>query len=192
MLQNLIVIAKHGDQYIDGCLESLGAKYPIQVIDTKDGGHPTGAYLKAYREYPAKNYLFIQDSMQALQADYLEPFIEKMPEHGAVAWGLFPMAFDSREQVDWVESHYDGVAPEFGIFGPIFYTSRDSLKTLEDRGLLPPIPKDKLQAQGTERMWAWAFQNAELPVESVGGIWSPDAMSNGAYPPFRKIFGGRV
>ena len=45
MLQEVIIVAKFGEQYIDSCLESLGDKYPVFVMDTSEGGHPSGAVM---------------------------------------------------------------------------------------------------------------------------------------------------
>lgn len=191
MLQNLVVIAAYDKQFIEGCLESLGSKYKVVVMDTSQGGHPTGAYIRAFRQYPAKNYLFMQDSMLAKQFDYLQPFIDKKPHKGAAAWCLFHMSFDTAQQEEWAWSLYAEDPPEYGIFGPIFYMSRKDLLDLENRGLLPPIPTNKLEAQTTERMWAWALKNAGMELTSVCGMWDHDAIARGDYPVFKKVFAGR-
>lgn len=190
MIEALVVIAKYGDDYIDACLESLGDKYPIKVMDTTAGGHPTGAYLRAYKQYPAESYFFMQDSMIALQKDYLEPFRKLMPDEGAVAWAYFDMKFDDNEQRELFDRHYSGELAKRGIFGPIFYTNRKSLDKLERLGLLPPIPINKIEAQGTERMWAQAFKNADMEVRAFQNR-NREKMRRGSFPVFRKVFGGR-
>jgi len=58
-------------------------------------------------------------------------------------------------------------------------------------GLFPTTPQDKLQAQGTERAWAWAFKQAGLPVVSMD-MWDKSRMESGQYPVFRKVWGGRT
>lgn len=191
MLQNLVVVAAYDKQFIDSCLKSLGNKYPVLVMDTSSGGHPTGAYLRAYQEHPAKHYLFIQDSMVALVPNYVEPFAALMPKRGAVAWGLFKQGFDTGEQDTWAHTLYEGEYPGVGIFGPIFYTSRESLQELDKKGLLPPVPRNKAEAQTCERLWSWAFYNAGMKLESVGGWWDDGCMKNGTYPVFQKTFAGR-
>lgn len=190
MLQDLVIIAKHGNTHIDGCLQSLGNKYPIEVIDTAAGGHPTGAYLKAINQFKAKNYFFMQDSMYALQKDYLEPFKKICPDKGAVAWGFFDFSYDDTRQREWLEAQYSGQHPRLGIFGPVFYASRASLLRLKRLNLLPLVPTNKLEAQGTERAWAWAFTLADIPVVAIR-MWDKEMMKNGSYPIFRKEFANR-
>lgn len=185
----LVVIAKFDDRYIDRCLASLGDKYPIKIIDTSSGGHPTGAYIKAYKEYPAKNYLFMQDSMFALQPDYVEPFASQ--DADVVAWTLFRQGFDTAEQEAWATEYYKSDYPGVGIFGPVFYTSRKVMQKLDEMNLLPPIPKNKAEAQTTERMWSWAVYKAGLTLGSAAGFWDKDRMITGTFPIFRKIFGNR-
>ncbi len=190
-LENIVVIAAYDDRYIDACLASLGTKYRGVVIDTSKGGYTTGAYIEAYREYEADNYFFMQDTMFAKQPDYLQPFIDKKPEHGAVAWCLFHMSFDTSHQEERTREIYGDDLPDYGIFGPVFYVSRKDMETLDEKGLLPPIPRNKLEAQTTERMWACAFKNAGMEVTSVGGLWDHDAMARGDYMVFGKTFAGR-
>ncbi len=188
-----IVVAAYDRQYIDDCLKSLGEKYPVIVMDTSGGGHPTGAYIRFYRDYPEyDNFLFIQDSMRALVPDVVEPFAKLMPKRGAVAWCYFKQGFDTAAQEDWAKSFYKGPYPGIGIFGPIFYTNRATLQELEKRNLLPPIPKNKAEAQTTERMWSWSLFEAGMKLSAVGGLWDNTRMAEGSYPVFKKIWGGRA
>lgn len=188
---NLVVVAAYDKQYIDGCLESLGDKYPVVVMDTSGGGHPTGAYIRAFKEHPAKNYFFMQDSMKAKQPDFLEPFIERLPGNDAVAWAIFKQSFDTATQEDWAKQFYKGEYPGIGIFGPIFYTSRDTLKKLEKLNLLPPIPTNKAEAQSTERMWSWSLFEAGMKLAMIDW-WDDTKLRDGSFPIFTKTFGGRA
>lgn len=202
MAAELIVVACHGPDWIQQCRDSLREQAPDAAtlfIDTSgsvaygadvaiQGGHPTGAYLWAYEQYAAfDRFLFTQDSMTAL-TDPLPWFREQLPERGAVAWGRFPMQWDSDEQVRWVRDQYPGVEASHGVFGPVFYTDRTSLSELARRRLLPKIPATRIEAQGTERAWAYAFAAAGMPV--AGPEWNADAMRTG-FGPFRKVFAGR-
>lgn len=191
MLEDLVVVAKYNNDHIEECLRSLGNTYQVKVIDTSGGGYSSGAYIRAFYDYPAKNYFFMQDSMTALQPDYLEPFKQKMPALGCVAWGTFGFGYDDSRQRAWVESQYSGSQPEYGIFGPVFFTNYQSLNLLAKKGLLPLIPDNKLEAQGTERAWAWAFKQAGLPIETIR-YWDKGSMQHGTYPIFRKVFAGRT
>lgn len=188
----LIVVAAYDKRFIDDCLKSLGDKYPVKVMDTSAGGHPTGAYLRAYKEFKANHYLFIQDSMRALVPDVVEPFHKLLPSRGAVAWCYFKQGFDTAQQEDWAKQFYKGPYPGIGIFGPVFYISRKSLQELEKKGLLPPIPKNKAEAQTTERMWSWSLYEAGMRLSAVGGLWDNTKMADGSYPVFQKTFAGRA
>lgn len=191
MLEDLVVVAKYNDDFLDG-IASLGDRYPVVVMDTSGGGHPTGAYIRAYREHPAQNYLFIQDSMFAKQPDYLDEFKSRLrPGIGAVAWALFRQGFDNAEMEKWAKSFFGNDYPGIGIFGPVFYTSRQNLRKLEQNNWFPPIPTNKLEAQTTERMWSWAFYKAGFKLDSVGGWWDRENMINGTFPVFRKVFADR-
>lgn len=192
MVEDLVVIASHGEKHIDKCRESLGDNYPVKVVTSDDtDGYTTGKYLHAYRNFPAKYYFFMQDSMEALQKDFLEPFKREMPDRGAVAWALFPMMWDSLVQMQSGYKLYSSAMPSHGIFGPIFYISRESLDELDKKHLLPPIPQDKIEAQASERYWAWALQEAGMPI--VGTEWRFDtkAMESGEYGIFKKFWQDR-
>lgn len=197
-MEELIVIACHGPDWIGQCRQSLHG-LPLLVVDTGpewtgladvriDGGHPTAAYLWAYDNYRADRYLFVQDSMTAF-GDPLPWFSNQLPaEGGAVAWGRFLMQWDTVEQRQHVEDQYPGVDADFGIFGPVFYTDRASLDLLAAKDLFPQIPRTRMEAQGTERAWAYAYAAAGLPV--VGPEWSHHEMQR-QFGPFRKVWAKR-
>lgn len=199
-MTDLIVVAVHGEDWWPQCVASLGEGAPYQLWDT--GSYPTGKYLGLYEyvvagEFPpgyehirdADRFLFLQDSMTALTPDYLRWFRDQMlSDLCAVAWGRFPMQWDTHEQKARVEARYGGPGPEHGIFGPVFYTTRAALDVLAEKDLLPRVPTTRLEAQGTERAWAYAFARAGIPV--VGPLWDPDAMKTG-FGPFKKVWAAR-
>lgn len=202
-MKELIVVAAHGPDFAQQCVESLPVTAEVLVVDTGsyvvpnadvqlNGGHPTAAYRWAYENTDADRFLFIQDSMTAVVADPVSWFRDAFSaggDAGAAAWGLFGLAFDTPDQQAWVEQQYPGATPPtVGIMGPIFYTSRDSLDVLSGANLLPRIPQTRLQAQGTERAWAYAFHCAGLPLLGVG--WDYGQMQIG-FGPFKKVWAGR-
>lgn len=194
-MDDLIVVAAYGLQtpWVQQCMASLREHAPdvnVLTVDTSSGGHPTGAYLSAYRETGADRFLFIQDSMTAL-ADPLPHFREQWTGAGAVGWGLFRMAWDTAQQRQWVHDQYGAHdPPACGIFGPVFYTDRASLDKVAAADLLPLVPGNRLQAQGSERAWAYAFHRAGMPV--AGPMWNHSAMSSPqGFGPFRKVWAGR-
>jgi hypothetical protein len=192
---DLIVVACHGLE-TDWHRQSLATlepyltpDRPAAFVDTSAGGHPTGAYISVYRHSDADRFLFIQDSMTALD-DPLQWFRDQWPGSGAVAWQRFPMQWDNDGQRLAVEQSYPDTHPSHGIFGPVFYTDRASLDLLAAKDLLPSIPQNRMEAQGSERAWAYAYAAAGLPV--VGPEWEPDALvADRPVGPFRKVFAGR-
>jgi hypothetical protein len=190
-VNELVVVAAHGPDFVQQCVDSLTGVEHI-VVDTDEvhpGGHPTGAYRWVYEHVHADRYLFIQDCMTALVPDPCAWFRDQLPaEGGAVAWGKFPIAFDTPSQQQWVQDQYPGQTVDFGMLGPIFYTPRSSLDVLAEKGLLPAVPNGRMQAQGTERAWVYAYAAAGLPV--AGPMWSQPAMQAG-FGGWRKVWAAR-
>lgn len=192
------MVGAHGPTFVEECVKSIDDSVEVLVIDTGSGtvpnadvvlsgGHPTAAYRWAYENRTdVDRFAFIQDCMVALMPDPISVFRDIFPTGGgAVAWGLFPMQWDTADQAEWVRAQYpDQNDPTLGIMGPIFYTDRLSL----DRLRLPDIPAHRLQAQGTERAWAFAYQQAGLPI--VGPIWNHSQMQV-SFNGWRKTWAGR-
>lgn len=182
----LIVVAAY-DQTHTANLETLHGGTVI-VKDTSGGGHPTKAFIDAYREHPDHaGYLFVQDSMRGTEPDVVEMFRER--ERSVVAWVTFPLFFDSTEQAEWVRAQYPGHAePMRGIFGPTFYATRAAMQAAEP--FFPLAPDTKMMAQGTERAWAYCFNAAQVDVAGLHQF-DPGRMSDGSFPPFQKHFANR-
>lgn len=189
-VNELIVIAAHGPDWVDQCNESL-PDGPHRVVRYSGGDYSTGVYLRTYREYGAiDRFLFIQDSMTSVAGDPLPWFRDQHTPGSVVAWQRFPMQWDTAEQEHAVWSRYPGVSPSHGIFGPVFYCERATLDLLDAQGLLPEVPSTRLEAQGAERAWAYAFAAAGVPV--VGPEWEPFKLTaNEPVGPFRKVFAAR-
>lgn len=188
----LIVIAAFDDKYAAN-IPTLCHGGRCIVMDTSGGGHPSYAFIRAYRENPYyADYLFLQDSLEGQVPDVVAPFREV----GApvVAWGVFNLFFDSERQAKWVMDQYGyDIHPSHGIFGPIFYARREAMKELADLSLFPKQPQDKHEAQGTERAWAYAFMHAEVPVTALSGM-TTDGVRPNLFPSdqtFIKTFGNR-
>ncbi len=106
--------------------------------------------------------------------------------------GVFhPLFFDSVEQQVWVESQFPLGRPPYGIFGPVFYATRDAMRRAEP--FFPATPADKLEAQGTARASAYTFMHAKVPVGTLGGM-TTDGVRPNLFPEnktFLKTFGNR-
>ena len=216
MLKELVVIATHGGvDLLKDSLPKFGDR-PVAVIETgcetpevveltarfknvfylstPYKGYDTGAYLWAYWTLEAEQYLFLQDSCAPREGDYFEQFAAKMPGPlGAVGWSSFDLfVWDSTAQCEATEYMYGAkdAWPKKGIFGPIFFTTRASLKHLDDSSLLPAYPVHKSQQQAMERAWAILYHRAGLNVNFLVDEHLPDGrrMGNGGYPALSKVF----
>lgn len=191
-MRDLIVVACHGSEWVDQCRKSLETHAPladVMYVQTQ-GRWPTGALLDVYRSsaFAADfdGFLLMQDSMTAL-ADPLPWFRDQWQGSGAVAWQLFPMQWDSPQQQELVEARYTS-RPASGICGPVFYTDRTSLDRLRDSDLLPDVPTSRMESCASERAWAYAFEQAGMPV--VGPMWNQPSHESGVGP-FRKVWANR-
>jgi hypothetical protein len=170
------------------------------VTETPMKGYAQGAYLWAYWNYFATHYLFLQDSLVAIVEDVLKPFQEKTLTHctktselgqierGAIGWASFNFEFDPGLQEAAMRYMYGNDIPQYGIFGPIFYTSRDTLRDLEAAGCLPSYPVHAHHAQGLERAWAMVFKRLGYPVAFIHNLPNVTLTASGLYTPFRKVF----
>jgi len=216
MLKELVVIATHGGvDLLRDSLPKFGDR-PVAVIETGRitpeivelteqsknvvylstpyKGYDTGAYLWAYWMMEAEKYLFLQDSCYPREKDYFEQFAQRMPgQMGAVGWSSFGMdVWDSEPQLAATEWMYGAKEawPKKGIFGPIFYTTRETLKFMDDQRLLPMPPVHKQAQQACERAWAILFHRAGLKVNFLVDEHLPHHinMGNGGYPALNKTF----
>lgn len=188
--ETLVVVAYVDDRFAHFRPTIKGGR--LALADTSAGGHPSAAFVRAYEQHPDfHSYLFLQDSLRGTVDDVVKPFRDYSEEHGypVVAWGFFPMFFDNGEQQNWVESQYAReVRPRNGIFGPIFYATNDAMR--QAKPFFPRSPENRLQAQGTERAWAYTFEAAGVPFGALGA-WSNEGMASGNYPVFQKVFANR-
>jgi len=220
MIEDLIVIpTNNGYKHLDKLLKSIHTDCPILIIDTGSTdeehldyvinakclnvdlnllrpeqtpfkGYACGAKLWAYWKHPANNYLFLQDSLEVIEQDFLEQFKEKFSYagRGAAAWTSFDFEFDPGLQEQAMRYMYGDFIPKYGIFGPIFYTSRDTLEFIDRQNGLPAYPVHAHQSQGLERGWAMIFEKYGLPVEFIHNLPNVTLTASGLFGPFRKSF----
>ena len=164
-------------------------------MSTAGGGHPSQAFINAFRDDRRRHraYLFLQDSLEPTTLDPAFPFEECAAKRraDAVGWARFPMFFDDPEQEHRVVNQYAWVKqPQYGIFGPIFWCTRKTMERLEKNFRFPLAPENKMDAQGTERAWAFAFAAVAAKVEFLHN-WDNEFLTSGDALPFRKVFAGR-
>lgn len=165
---------------------------------TAEGGHPSQALIRAYRADRQRHraYLLLQDSLEPTFPAPASLFEMEAGKPGGgnppvVGWARFPLAFDTPEQEEKVKRQYPYVAPpQYGIFGPIFWVERKVMERLDKLGRFPAAPESKMDAQGTERAWAFAFALLGIKPAFLHD-WSNEFLASGDAAPFRKVFAGR-
>ncbi len=182
----LVVIPHVNDDYPLAKFHWGNPKVDVLTVDTSTGGYPTGAIKMVYHSYITYwAYLFVQDSMWPTSPDYLDDFLDS--GYRVMAWATFPLGFDSDEQKHYVKDQYPGVEVDRGIFGPVFYSERSAMTQAEP--FFPATPLNRMEAQGTERAWAYCFEAAGVPF---GAIRHADPRElHGVIPPLRKEYAGR-
>ena len=205
-MKELVVISANGPDHWKTCCNSWMGKAPFTLLDTGSGEIPyadenvgpvwqTGAFLHAYHETDADAFLFTQDTV-TVQPDWPDPvewFRMRMTgDICAVGWQLFPLDNYERAFIeDWYESalgHRAFTRPQRGIVGPVFYTTRETLDTLDRAGLLPPVPTTREEQSATERAWAYAFHLAGVPLAGEPFVPNEIPAKVTEYGPLRKVW----
>lgn len=178
---------------------SLPSEFPnlkLTITWTSYKGYAWGAYMWAYNNFPAKNYLFLHDSIIVLKQDYLERFKAKQPKLGIAAWTHFRFHYNIYSQRKWVNKTLGilgkGNEPKFGVFGPMFYCNRETLNGLKEKKLLFPYPADANQARASERAVSVALKMAGYDNIQVINQWLENKITSDNYGFFKKIFLGRT
>lgn len=194
-LQKAAPVVVVGTGALDPTTQELCHEYKnVAYLITPYKGYDTGAYLWAYWQVFARNYLFLQDSCAPREDNFLVQFANAMPgEKGAVGWSSFTMeCWDNDAQRNATEWMYGPRSnwPSHGIFGPIFYTNQKTLSHMAVNGLLPMPPVHKQQQQAMERAWAILFHRAGVRVNFLVDEEMPRgfAMEAGGYPALNKVF----
>ncbi len=187
----LVVDTQSSDVRAQAYFDSL-CKYsgPLRLSATRTPykGYDTGAYLYAFRNFPADRYIFMQDSLRVKHSGWTEAFDAKFTHGvGCVPWLVFPAQWDSDAQLEFVANCL-GVrsAPPFGIFGPVFAAKRSALNEMDAKGLLAAIPSNKLEQQAMERAWPTAFFVAGYGVRPIHTNFSEADVRGDRYGVFVK------
>lgn len=146
------------------------------IIKSAGPNYDTGGYLSAYKQYPNEDYyMFMHDSMEVKDPNWLKQFKDRIEGYDAVAWHIFHQGFDNEEQHQFCTERIGDYWKNWGIFGPILYISNHAMKTLA-ADLENCLPTNKNLQQAMERGWAMLFEKHGLKCNRVHtfdiyGIW---------------------
>lgn len=171
---------------------STSSKLNIQVTRTPYRGFDTGAIVWAYREFDEPDYMFLHDTLEVKESGWLDEFKNALDGLGVVAWNLFDYSwYNDKATADFVMEKI-GVNDHKskGIFGPIFYTNRETMACMDNLGLLNAIPTRKEEAMAMELGWVAICYAANVPLLGlIPHSWS--GLHNNTCRLFNKAFGGR-
>jgi hypothetical protein len=164
--------------------------FPLSIHRTPYAGYDTGAYLYALQQFPKEDeFFFCHDSMRVRRPGVMADMARLAQRAGAqcIPWLVFRQnGYENEEQVQFVSRFCeDTTMPGFGIFGPIFYTTRLSLKRLPAK-LFETLPATKNQQEAMERGWAVAFAQTGMRVRALDGDFYDGSMTHNQYPSFIK------
>lgn len=199
----MIIVAAHGQEYIDRCLSAIfrADRCGHDVLVVSDGGgYDSGKYLRGFERVAAFRqhaFCFMQDSLEVGPDFFVRGFAAT--QFGLVSpAAVFPGGlWDSGEQREYagrcLGQWGDGSDYDEGVFGPIFFCPMDFVRTV--RTVVPPamLPQTKIQQQAWERVWGAAAKRGGweiVPLFDAGSFaetWG--AMKNkDAGVPFIKHF----
>jgi hypothetical protein len=130
----------------------------------------SGAYMYAFQNYQSDNYIFLQDSIDILDENYVVYYDELLKDHDVVAHCEFPYNyptfFDEFEKKYVPYKEFEGFVengiifkshPEKAIFGPIFAAKKEILNKIPNQLLIHPT--NKMQACCYETRWSLIFHS---------------------------------
>ena len=142
----------------------------------------SGAYIHAYKNFPADRYIFLHDSVYISNPNFIVEMDNALDSHDVVGIFNFGFGYDNYQQQIWSEQFLPPVDtyPEWGIFGPMFGVNKSTLDTLPAEWLIEPT--NKIEGCGMERRWALMFHliNASvkfldfIPLEDFWLYWVGD------------------
>jgi hypothetical protein len=193
-LEVLVVGTAPGEgKRVKDALQGRTWRFTLAVDETPWAGYDTGAYLWAYWNHAAEEFLFMHDSCEITGPGWYEQFYVVHQETGAlvVPWctfspyllGVVPV---ERECIVSTYGLYE--EPGYGFFGPIFWATRTALDRIAAAGYMHFVPSTKVQAQACERFWALYCSRLRIPVAPVHRDGYHIVAQGGQHPLISKHF----
>lgn len=139
----------------------------------------SGAFIHAYKNYHAEKYIFLHDSVQITNPNFIAEMDLALQSYDVVPVFNFGFGYDNYEQQIWAEQKLPPITnyPQDGFIGPLFGVNKSTLDKLPTEWLIEPT--NKMEGCGMERRWAVMFHliNASvkfldyIPHEEFGIFW---------------------
>lgn len=130
----------------------------------------SGAYIYSIQNFKSDKYIFLQDSLEILDKNYIVYFDELLDNYDVVPHCEYDYQYRTyldeidntykpiKEIKDWIE---DGIIfesyPPKGIFGPIFGAKSELLNKIPNKWLKHPRNKD--EGMSMENRWSLMFHS---------------------------------
>jgi hypothetical protein len=167
-------------EYLD-TVEKFKVEYPNFKFDRKEYTcWDTGAYLHAYKNYPAETYIFLQDSLYITNPKLIDKIDLNLEVHEVVGIFNFKYLYYNEKELYYAEeglTPYITSFPNDGIFGPIFAVHRSTLDKIPKDWFREPTCKE--QGCGMERRWSLMFHLIGASKKYIEHF-----LSDGAHQPF--------
>ena len=156
------------------------------IMKTPYKGYDTGAYIWAYRNTNESEYLFMHDSMEVVDAGWIDEFTN----NGDVcAYSFFTLNYFEFQFNHFKDIDIYNPSTTVGMAGPIFYIKRTVLDTLDAKfNLDKVIPDCKWNQSGMELGWYMMLTTINVKVHNLHYLTGDHACSvNEFNPKLRKI-----
>jgi hypothetical protein len=177
-----VVVKDTGSNDLDSInyLENLKKENPFNfnlIVDSSTHPFSTGAYLCAFRKYISDYYIFIQDSMEIKDIDFIKDVEGLLTDNNVVCLvkgdrKLYD--YDNNEQREYVYSSIGHTEYDYLIFGPVFFIKRSVFEKVIDSINL--LPRKKSEDSGMERAFGSLFKLNNIDIVAIDGEYDFNKM----------------
>jgi hypothetical protein len=161
-------------------LKNLKKENPFNfnlIVDSSDYPFSTGAYLSAFRKYTSDYYIFIQDSMEIKDNDFIKDIESLLTDNNVVCLlkgDKKTYDYDNNEQKEYVYNSIGYTEYDYLIFGPVFSIKRKVFEKVIDSIKL--LPRKKSEDSGMERAFGSLFKFNNIDIVAIDGEYDFDRL----------------
>jgi hypothetical protein len=144
------------------------------IEDISNSNYLEGALWYCYEKYKDENFFYlVQDSM------ILKKNIESFKENDVTHLSYFPYHYNYKygrqmeefcSKILYEKTDYKYFIPKYAIFGSTIYIKRELLDKLKNKGFNKVLPKNKMEMESLERLWAVVLEQEGYNTEEIGLI----------------------
>jgi len=159
-------------------------------IDRITQSFPMNAYMYAFENYDCDEYIFIQDSIEIKNKEFIEVINNSLNENNLICWVVCSTCgFDTEEQKQFVVNATGGSVYDKLIFGPMFFGKKNIIKKLFNQIKIKPSIKS--EESGMERGLGVLCKMNNIDIIPIDGEYNFYAMVNNSYKYITKYHADR-